>query len=500
TDARNRPSPLYVKQALTCIKKQLGSVTIDELFVSFADISAPPAATSNYDNISLLPQKPKRLVYERRHVQQTSNGELESNGEEESSGEQETNTDLASTGEHSPNSENPPNGEQCSSSPGEIGNGSSNETDESDMLRYHKVWRMVNRLKADGDATKIGICDVSKQQLAQLCEHSGAQPDMVQIRVADPAAEPDAAATELRAYASERGISIRTHSDSMAMLSNATFQALAADYRINERFPTTEVPPEGYKIDLMRPRWVANYSVAIRNRGLVANRGYIVMASSDRMLSTAVVHPLVLLNISEHTTRTLAQVKRGKITAPQYMCGAVLGRQVETKFEAFLSFELKLNEASTERAEFDLEHFTVRLEQLKIIFPSYDFIGWYAVSTSRKLTPGIAQLHEQIIASHASAILMVFDAALADGAASTDGSCSLPICVYETLAPVRVERTKLEWYGDAAGTRQPGVEHFVASAVDHSIPTETTVWASRLVPIQVTLDSGEAERIAVEHV
>ncbi|KAJ2832915.1 hypothetical protein J3B01_004642 [Coemansia erecta] len=221
---------------------------------------------------------------------------------------------------------------------------------------------------------------------------------------------------------------------------------------------------------------------------------------SSQMLSTAVVHPLVLLNISEHTTRTLAQVKRGKITAPQYMCGAVLGRQVETKFEAFLSFELKLNEASTERAEFDLEHFTVRLEQLKIIFPSYDFIGWYAVSTSRKLTPGIAQLHEQIIASHASAILMVFDAALADGAASTDGSCSLPICVYETLAPVRVERTKLEWYGDAAGTRQPGVEHFVASAVDHSIPTETTVWASRLVPIQVTLDSGEAERIAVEHV
>ncbi|KAJ2500353.1 COP9 signalosome complex subunit 6 [Coemansia sp. RSA 1972] len=219
---------------------------------------------------------------------------------------------------------------------------------------------------------------------------------------------------------------------------------------------------------------------------------------SLQMLSTAVVHPLVLLNISEHTTRTLAQVKRGKITAPQYMCGAVLGRQIETKFEAFLSFELKLSEANTERAEFDLEHFTARLEQLKIIFPSYDLLGWYAVSTNRKLTPGIAQLHEQIIASHASAILMVFDAALAEGAAGADGSCSLPICVYETLAPVHVERTKLEWYKNA-GARQTS-EHFVASAVDHSTPTETTVWASRLVPIQVTLDSGEAERVAVEHV
>ncbi|KAJ2815068.1 hypothetical protein IWW50_006937, partial [Coemansia erecta] len=178
-----------------------------------------------------------------------------------------------------------------SSSLGGTGSGSSNETDADDMSRYHKVWRMVNRLKTDGDVTKVGICDVTKQQLSQLCLNTGFVPDMVQIRVNNNNSSKNNETTattvvsdDLRAYAGENGISIRTHSDSMVMLSNATFQALAGDFKINERFPTTEVPPDGYKIDPMRPRWVANYSVDIRNRGLVANRGYIVMASSDRVL------------------------------------------------------------------------------------------------------------------------------------------------------------------------------------------------------------------------
>ncbi|KAJ1860343.1 hypothetical protein LPJ78_005870, partial [Coemansia sp. RSA 989] len=149
------------------------------------------------------------------------------------------------------------------------------EADE--MRRFSKVWRMASRLRKEGDVAKIGICDVSRTQLEGLCEHTGVVPDMVQVRVdeaeegAEQGAE-QAGVEELRAFARQHGISLRTHSDSGVMLSNATFQALAADYKINERFPTTEVPPEGYKIDLMRPRWVANYSVTIRNRGLLRLR------------------------------------------------------------------------------------------------------------------------------------------------------------------------------------------------------------------------------------
>ncbi|KAJ1748020.1 hypothetical protein LPJ79_004857 [Coemansia sp. RSA 1821] len=243
SDVNNRPAPLYVKQALTCLKKQLGSVLIDEFFVSFADVPAQAGASGSQ------PQQPEPAK------SQPANG---SHSRSRSRSRQKGSQSAAG-----------------------------GEADE--MRRFSKVWRMASRLRKEGDVAKIGICDVSRTQLEGLCEHTGVVPDMVQVRVdeaeegAEQGAE-QAGVEELRAFARQHGISLRTHSDSGVMLSNATFQALAADYKINERFPTTEVPPEGYKIDLMRPRWVANYSVTIRNRGLVANRGYIVMASSDCVL------------------------------------------------------------------------------------------------------------------------------------------------------------------------------------------------------------------------
>ncbi|KAJ2711030.1 COP9 signalosome complex subunit 6, partial [Coemansia spiralis] len=143
---------------------------------------------------------------------------------------------------------------------------------------------------------------------------------------------------------------------------------------------------------------------------------------APRAQSTAVVHPLVLLNVSEHTTRTLACVRAGKSRAPRALCGALLGRQQDSRFEAFLSFELKVTEGG--RAQIDFEHFAIRLEQLKIIFPDDDFIGWYIVSTGTRLTAPIAQLHECVLARYPAALLMVFDGTLGDGA-----GYSLPIAV-----------------------------------------------------------------------
>ncbi|KAJ1870028.1 hypothetical protein LPJ55_004967 [Coemansia sp. RSA 990] len=257
SDVNNRPAPLYVKQALTCLKKQLGSVLIDEFFVSFADVPAQAGASGSQ------PQQPEPAK------SQPANG--------------------SSCSSSSPSSSHSHSRSRSRSRSRQKGSQSAAGGEADEMRRFSKVWRMASRLRKEGDVAKIGICDVSRTQLEGLCEHTGVVPDMVQVRVdeaeegAEQGAE-QAGVEELRAFARQHGISLRTHSDSGVMLSNATFQALAADYKINERFPTTEVPPEGYKIDLMRPRWVANYSVTIRNRGLVANRGYIVMASSDCVL------------------------------------------------------------------------------------------------------------------------------------------------------------------------------------------------------------------------
>ncbi|KAJ1718205.1 hypothetical protein LPJ61_006757, partial [Coemansia biformis] len=58
-DANRRPSPLYVKQALTCIRKQLGAVTIDELFISFADETVPATESDDSDSDSNSNDKDK---------------------------------------------------------------------------------------------------------------------------------------------------------------------------------------------------------------------------------------------------------------------------------------------------------------------------------------------------------------------------------------------------------------------------------------------------------
>ncbi|KAI9505924.1 hypothetical protein BX070DRAFT_219048 [Coemansia spiralis] len=286
TDTYNRPSPVYVRQAVASLQKQLGSVKIDELFVSFADISLA-AATTDSPCLSSQATTANTVAAAAETADEAKDQQSPPFGPPSAS-----TADLPTT----PDSANvsPFNDGSATPSAALL----SSADDSSEMARYVKLWRAVNRLKATGEVAKIGLCDLSKSQLEDLCSKSAILPDMLQVHVGRPSDpttprnelenEPvfasdnkELLSKELREYAKAHSISVRTHTDSLDMLPEAAFQTLAADFKINERFPTTEVPRHGYKVDLMRPRWVANYSVFLKTRGLVANRGYIVMASSD---------------------------------------------------------------------------------------------------------------------------------------------------------------------------------------------------------------------------
>ncbi|KAJ2793279.1 hypothetical protein H4R20_006588 [Coemansia guatemalensis] len=223
-------------------------------------------------------------------------------------------------------------------------------------------------------------------------------------------------------------------------------------------------------------------------------------------LSTAVIHPLVLLNVSEHTTRVLALTKTGKSSVPPFVCGALLGLQTENRFEAFMSFEFLYEGASQGNgfATINPAHFSQRIQQMEEVFPDNTFIGWYAVNTDTTITPEIAKIHEQLIRQYPSALLMVFDAALADGAAENSATqgrgFSLPFSIYETRAPGRVDSQKLLWYVSGNSSDTPSEYYVEASTNREGVVMDDLIWASQLVPIQVQLDSGEAERVAVEHV
>ncbi|KAJ2734039.1 hypothetical protein IW152_002585 [Coemansia sp. BCRC 34962] len=222
---------------------------------------------------------------------------------------------------------------------------------------------------------------------------------------------------------------------------------------------------------------------------------------TPRTSGTVVVHPLVLLNISEHTTRTAAQSKAGSLANAPLVCGALLGRQLENQAEVFLSFELKFNArdgAGAAPYELDDRHFLTRTDQMKQIFPEDEFIGWYVVASNTQVTLAIAALHQQIMRALPTALLLVFDAAFE----TSDGGASLPLVVYDTLPPTRIERAKLQLnLGADCGDSTAAADYYVESTSGDAIPLEAgTVWASHLVPLRIAIDSGEAERVAIEHV
>lgn len=86
------------------------------------------------------------------------------------------------------------------------------------------------------------------------------------------------------------------------------------------------------------------------------------------------IHPSVIMNISEHHSRT-----RGEVI----IIGALLGK----KKDIMDSFELRTQKDST--SEIDIEFFNTRSSLIKQVSPDLDIIGWYSTIFNQ-------QLHEQI--------------------------------------------------------------------------------------------------------
>ena len=92
-----------------------------------------------------------------------------------------------------------------------------------------------------------------------------------------------------------------------------------------------------------------------------AKEGKNVMASSATIPSVSVsLHPLVLLNISEHWTRIRAQEGGSRA-----VYGALIGKQNGRKLEVLNSFELKF-EIIDDEVIINREYYVTKEEQCKI--------------------------------------------------------------------------------------------------------------------------------------
>ncbi|KAI9584605.1 COP9 signalosome complex subunit 6 [Glossina fuscipes] len=203
---------------------------------------------------------------------------------------------------------------------------------------------------------------------------------------------------------------------------------------------------EKMDIDVTPPK-SESVNVAAVNAASAAS----VMADSGTVPSVRIsLHPLVIMNVSEHWTRIRAQAGE---TWQVY--GALIGKQKGRNIEVMNSFELK-----TELVGSDLiinrDYYNTKENQYKQVFSELDFIGWYTTGecpTNREL-----KIHKQIAEINECPIMLQLNPM----SRSVD---QLPLKLYESVIDV--------------------------------IGGEATML---FVPLTYTLATEEAERIGVDHV
>lgn len=175
-----------------------------------------------------------------------------------------------------------------------------------------------------------------------------------------------------------------------------------------------------------------------------------VMASSNTVGSVSLsLHPLVLMNISEHWTRIRAQEG-----SAQQVIGALIGKQKGRNLELMNSFELMFTRIDGDII-IDREYYNTKEEQFKQVFSDLDFLGWY--TTGEAPDDRDIKTHRQICEINESPVLLKLN----PQARHSD----LPVTCYESVIDL--------------------------------VDGEATML---FVELHYTLATEEAERIGVDHV
>lgn len=150
-----------------------------------------------------------------------------------------------------------------------------------------------------------------------------------------------------------------------------------------------------------------------------------VIASGVPASVTVALHPLIILNISEHYTRVKAQLD----VANPHVIGAILGRRDGRNLELFNSFELEYTVIEG-TAVIDTNYFRSKEEQFRQVFKDLDFLGWYTVGGEE-----IAHASERDIAIHRQ-LIEVNEAALLLKLDPLSRSQNLPVLIYESVIDI----------------------------------------------------------------
>mmetsp|Transcript_22170 Transcript_22170/g.32986 ORF Transcript_22170/g.32986 Transcript_22170/m.32986 type:complete len:313 (+) Transcript_22170:55-993(+) len=132
------------------------------------------------------------------------------------------------------------------------------------------------------------------------------------------------------------------------------------------------------------------------------------------------IHPLTLMNITDHFTRS--KVATGK---PQRVIGGMLGTQKARSVSIHTSFDSEYT-IEDSKIKINWSKFKQKFQLLQRVLPEFEFIGWY--STGQKSDKQDLQLHQEVVdlEFNENPIYLTFNDQI------DTSSESLPIDVYET--------------------------------------------------------------------
>jgi len=166
------------------------------------------------------------------------------------------------------------------------------------------------------------------------------------------------------------------------------------------------------------------------------------------------IHPLVLINMSDHWTRAHAQGDR------QPILGALIGTQEGKRIDVYNCFELKRLDHNVNMIDGD--YFEMRRKQYQEVFPNYEVLGLYSQKEEVGSSDAILQKQYMTIIQQDSSLLLLLNRA---GPTTED----LPITLYEGSSKIgtneEVAWTKLSFNIETSDAERIAVDHVTKQAV-----------------------------------
>ncbi|CAH0477286.1 unnamed protein product [Peronospora belbahrii] len=117
------------------------------------------------------------------------------------------------------------------------------------------------------------------------------------------------------------------------------------------------------------------------------------------------IHPLVIVNITDHQTRQKCNSQLSQTEAPQVI-GALFGIQNGLDVAVYDSFEMKYDFVDGE-IHIDKEFLTSRIQQFSQVFPGFELLGWYTVG-EKALSSDLA-VHRVVMEFNESPLFVILD-------------------------------------------------------------------------------------------